>query len=270
MADLMWRRVLKSSAREAGAFARQAVLLPRDTLAPVVPRDVAAGDHVVVFLHGLFASAGVLRPMRQRVGRHPRIHTAAFSYLPGPGAQAIADRLDELLTLLPSAALIHLVGHSLGGIVARYHAVKASDPRIISTIALASPFGGVRGAKLLGFEGARDIDPDSPLLRELRLDATAHIPHLSIIAGADMVTRDPVAHALPSGELVVLPDLGHNTVLFDREAISLVERRVLEIRRKLETAHVSRTAAEGAEDAPQEPGGDPSSWPERKWVNRSF
>lgn len=218
---------LLTGAREAGAFARQAILLPRDAFTPVVPRDVQADDHVVVFLHGLFASAGVLRPMRQRIERHARIHAAALSYPPGPGAASVGAKLKTLLATLPEQCSIHLVGHSLGGIVARHYAVTVDDARISSTIALATPFGGVAAASVFGFEWARDLHPDSEVLRRIRLAQPSRpIPHLSIVAGADML-GSPIAHALPSGDVIVLEGLGHNTVLFDRDAIAHVERRIL-------------------------------------------
>lgn len=229
-------RALRSTANEAGAFVRQAWLLRQDVRAPVVPTEVAASEQVVVFLHGLFATAGVLRPMRRRVGRHDGVHTATLTYPPGPGLDAISDRLRALCDQLPGDARVHLVGHSLGGIAARFYAVTAGDPRVVSTVALGSPFGGIRGASLLGFAGARDLDPDSLPLRRIRLHAHARgederqVPHLSIVAGADAFVRSPASHVLAGAESVVLEGRGHNTLLFDREAIRLVERHVLAYR----------------------------------------
>ena len=223
---------LAAASREVLAFARQALLLRHDTAAPVTPADVAPGDDVVVFLHGLFASAGVLRPMRAQIMRHLGMHAAALSYAPGPGVDAIASRLALLLHDLPATARIHLVGHSLGGIVARHFALEAADARVVQTISLASPFAGVPRAAWLGFEGARDLDPDSPLLRSLRLRSGAHaVPHLSIIAGADSLVKSPIAHALPGGDVTVMKDRGHNTLLFDEEVARVVERRILDRRR---------------------------------------
>ena len=76
---------LKTTGRELAAFARQAWLLRHDVARPIVPRGARPGDHVVVCMHGLFATAGVLRPLRRRLDRHRGIHTAALTYPPGPG-----------------------------------------------------------------------------------------------------------------------------------------------------------------------------------------
>jgi pimeloyl-ACP methyl ester carboxylesterase len=222
------RSALEIAAREALAFARQGWLLRHDTSEPVIPRDVARGDDVVVFLHGLFATAGVLRPLRAAVAKHERVHTATFTYLPGPGVREIARRLGDLVATVPEGARIHLVGHSLGGVVSRWFALEAKDRRIAQTISMASPFAGVKGAAWLGIESVRDLHPSSAVLRSILLhpDAAA-IPHLSIIAGADSLVDAPRTHALPGGDVVVLEHRGHNTLLFDEEVARLVERRIL-------------------------------------------
>ncbi len=229
--------------REAVAFARQAVLLPRDVQRPLLPADDAVGpdDDVVVFLHGLLASAGVLRPLREHVTRHPGVHGAALSYAPGLDVDALADRLGELLAQLPAHVRLHLVGHSLGGIVCRYLAAHRPDPRIVQTISLASPFGGVRAASVFAVRGVRDLAEGSAVLRALRL-ARCAVPHVSIIAADDGVAGCPIQHALPGFEVVVLDRVGHNALLFDARATGHVERRVLDVRH---AARAARAAAGG-------------------------
>lgn len=222
---------LEVAAREALAFARQGILMRHDLRAPVIPEGVRAGDDVVVFLHGLFATAGVLRPLRAAVSRYPAVHTAALTYFPGPGVEAIAARLRGVLAALPAGARVHLVGHSLGGIVARYFALEANDPRVVQTISLASPFAGVPSAAWLGLDSGRDLHPKSRVLRRVRLHPRAGvIPHLSIIAGADTLIDAPVSHALPGGEVLVMEARGHNTLLFDAEVARAVVQRILERR----------------------------------------
>jgi triacylglycerol lipase len=212
---------------EALAYARQATLLHLDVARPVVPEGVTDGDDVVILMHGLFATAGVLRPLRQAIARLPAVHTATFTYAPGPDVEALCDELARLAAALPPAARLHLVGHSLGGIVARVYAHERHDDRVAQTISLASPFAGVPGAAALSFGSARDLDPQSPLLRRVRIQASsAGVPHLSILAGADNVVRPPLAHALPGGDVIVLEGRGHNALLFDDEAARLVKERI--------------------------------------------
>jgi len=224
------------AAREAMAFARQGMLLRHDVAHPVIPQGVAAGDDLVVFLHGLFATAGVLRPLRAAIGRHVfpdgRLHTAALNYFPGPGVATIAERLRELVAPVPRGARIHLVGHSLGGVVARYFALEADDARVVQTISLATPFAGIASAAWLGLETGRDLHPRSAVLRRIVVHPdAARLPHLSIVAGADRLVETPVAHALPGGDVRIMEGRGHNTLLFDDEVARAVEARILERRR---------------------------------------
>ncbi|WP_437512217.1 esterase/lipase family protein [Sorangium sp. So ce1099] len=247
-----WLRAAAFAAtgREVASFARQAVLLPYDTLAPVIPAGTRDGDDVVIILHGLFASAGVLRPLRTAIERHAAasrapsrpgsvrveapagsVHTATMSYAPGPGVEVLSERLSAIVSALPDGVRLHLVGHSMGGIVCRFYAQEVGDPRIVQTISMASPFGGIPRAGLLGFGGARDLDVSSPILRRVLLGtARSSIPHLSIVAGADTLVRSPIAHALPGGEVRVMEARGHNTLLFDPEVATLVARRIVERR----------------------------------------
>src|SRR5262249_27617674 len=124
---------LRIMGREALAFARLATLLHRD-LAALHADHATADEDVVVLLHGLFATAGVLRPLRRRLEQQAGAHTASFSYPPGPGIPALAERLGALVAKLPEGVRIHLVGHSLGGLVARWFVQElGGDPRVVQT-----------------------------------------------------------------------------------------------------------------------------------------
>jgi pimeloyl-ACP methyl ester carboxylesterase len=197
------------------AWARQASLIHHDVLEPSLPARAQGGDDIVVLLHGLFATAGVLRPLRRALERHRGVHSAALTYAPGPGVEELAQKLGSLVRELPEGARLHLVGHSMGGVVARYFAQEIGDPRVAQTISMASPFAGIKRAALLGFGGAR-----SP-----------QIPHLSIIAASDVIVPAPISHALPGGEVALMEGRGHNALLFDAEVAGLIERRVLAVAR---------------------------------------
>jgi hypothetical protein len=63
---------------------------------------------------------------------------------------------------------VHLVGHSLGGLVARYLVQRlGGDNRVESLVTLGTPHGGTLWAHMLPTPLVRQLRPDSPLLREL-------------------------------------------------------------------------------------------------------
>lgn len=216
---------LRARGREALAFAKQASLIHHDFGARL-PQAATAGDDVVVLLHGLFATAGVLRPLKQRIEQETGFHTASFSYVPGPGVNSIAVELGNLVQRLPRGARVHLVGHSLGGVVARYFVQElGGDPRVQHTVSLGSPFGGTATARLMPGRAGRDIRPGSVLLERLCSDAASHpVPHLSISGAEDTLVLS--GSRLPGSEHIELAGCGHNGLLFDPRAAGLVVERI--------------------------------------------
>jgi pimeloyl-ACP methyl ester carboxylesterase len=206
------------------ATLKEIVLMPRD-LATVVP-DARAGDDVVVLVHGFLASAGVFRPLRAHLKRAGGVHVASFTHAPGPGINRIARRLGKLVDHLPHGARVTIVGHSLGGVVARYYVQElGGHDRVTQTISLGAPFHGIDVPRLL--IGA-DLHERSALLERLRAGAPAcGVPHTSIVGSDDTLVGVETA-MLGFGDVVVVPDRGHNSLLFCERVASLVLGRVKE------------------------------------------
>jgi pimeloyl-ACP methyl ester carboxylesterase len=211
---------------ETLATLRQACLWPRD-LGPVVPDACEEGQDVVVLLHGFFASAGVFRPLRARLeGAGARV--ASFTHAPGQTVRAIARALAHLVDEIPEHARVHVIGHSLGGIVARWYVQElGGHARVTQTISLASPFGGAPVARRFPFLVGADLHEDSSTLARLRRGPHAHrVPHTSIIAGEDHLVVPQRSGAFHHGDVFVMPGRSHNSILFDREVAELVTQRV--------------------------------------------
>jgi triacylglycerol lipase len=205
------------------ALLRELALVPRD-LVSVVPKS-RPGDDVVVLVHGFLASAGVFRPMRARLERQTTARVATFTHAPCAGIRRIARRLAEVVERVPLGTRITVIGHSLGGVVARWYVQEMDGhARVSQTISLASPFQGVNVPQLL--VGA-DLHEQSALLKCVRDRAHLFgVPHTSIVAAADSVVVGVDAACLGYGEVVVVPDRGHNGLLFDQAVAELVIDRV--------------------------------------------
>ncbi len=186
-----------------------------------------AGDDVVVLVHGFFASAGVWRPLKARLEAQGAC-VATFTHTPGATVRLIAKQLARVVDRIHVGARVHIVGHSLGGIVARWYVQEeGGHSRVTQTISLASPFGGAPAAQRFPILVGNDLLPYSHVLTRLRARALAHdVPHLSIGSPADRMVPAKVA-THHRHESVTVDGIGHNSMLYDDSVIELVVDRIL-------------------------------------------
>jgi triacylglycerol lipase len=155
----------------------------------------------------------------------------AIAYTPfGTSVDELADRLVievERMLSQTGADKVHLIGHSLGGVViAQAIASGRLAGRVDTIVTLGAPFGGSPWAHLAPFGGILPALRDgSPLLRRL---ASTPLPEgvrwLAITATLDMVvpgSRSVPAH--PEVETVTVGGVGHlGMLLSPRVAGSIV------------------------------------------------
>ena len=219
-----WIAAAEAACREAAALVRQTPLMPLDLAWQPLGRSSSCPD-IVVVLHGLFATAGALRPLRRKIERATGFPTVSFTFEPGCDVATLAHRLSVLLTDAPRDARVQLVGHSLGGVVARYFVqVAPCDARVVQTISLGSPFAGTRAASIVPRFVSRDVAVGSRVLDKIerRWRLGAHVPHTSILASHDQLVAPRWSAAYPHGDVIVANARGHNALLFDGEVARLV------------------------------------------------
>lgn len=133
---------------------------------------VHAGGVPVLLLHGLVDNRSVFAVLRRQLRRKGFRHVEAMNYpVLTSDIRAAAARLAERVEVVcaeTGADRIHLVGHSLGGIVARWYVQQmGGDARVETLVTLGSPHAGTTAAKVLPISVVRQLRPGSDVLAAL-------------------------------------------------------------------------------------------------------
>ena len=212
--------------REATAIAIQGGLMLRACVRkPAAP----VGDRVAVFIHGYLSAGAAFDPMRRYVERVIGISTLDFTYGPLATFESVADRFAEHVErFVPASSTVSLVGHSLGGIVARWFLQEQGGiERVDKLVALATPHAGTRAARYVLGTLRDTLEPGSYVLERLaaRRATCSDVPHVAIVAGQDRLCDPPQsAAALEDAEVVWFHGVGHNEMLFDVRVHQAVAR----------------------------------------------
>ena len=160
--------------REAGREAAE-----RFTLSdlPPVQRGLLMGDVVaagtpILLVHGLVDNRSIFTLLRRALRRRGFGRVLTLNYSPFTqdvrSAAARLARLVETTCEETGYERVHVVGHSLGGVIARYYVQRmGGDARVHTLCTLGSPHAGTSAARLLPQRLVRQLRPGSPLLQEL-------------------------------------------------------------------------------------------------------
>ena len=134
--------------------------------------DVVAAGTPIILVHGLVDNRSIFTLLRRALRRRGfgRILTLNYSPLT-QDVRGVAARLADLVERTCEETgyeRVHVVGHSLGGIVARYYVQRlGGDARVHTLCTLGSPHSGTYAAKLLPQGVVRQLRPGSDLMQEL-------------------------------------------------------------------------------------------------------
>lgn len=151
-------------------------------LAPVqrglVIADVEAAGTPILLVHGIVDNRSVFTLLRRGLIRRGfgRVSTMNYSILTGDIRVAAARLAEEVEALVEETGYerIHVVGHSMGGLIARYYVTRlGGDARVHTLVTLGSPHAGTYTAYGWDSPLTRQLRPGSPLLRELEQPVTA-------------------------------------------------------------------------------------------------
>ncbi len=138
--------------------------------------DVVAAGTPILLVHGLVDNRSVFTVLRRALRRRGFGRVLTLNYSPFTSdVRTAAAQLAALVEKTCEATgheRVHFVGHSLGGVVARYYVqVMGGDARVHTLCTLGSPHSGTWAAHLLPSRLVRQLRPGSALLAQLAAPA---------------------------------------------------------------------------------------------------
>lgn len=142
----------------------------------LLTRDAFAAGTPILLLHGMIGNRSSFVVLRRALRRRgfQRVVTVNYQVVTQDIRQAAAElgRSIEVLCEASGHDQVHVVGHSLGGIIARYYVQRlGGDARVHTLVTLGSPHQGTRPAGLVPHAVGRQVRPESDLIKELRQPA---------------------------------------------------------------------------------------------------
>jgi triacylglycerol lipase len=220
-------RAARTALAEWGMSALLSVLRPAGFFA--LPG--AAGPRPIIVLHGYAMNRANFLALAFRLRAAGLGPVFGFEYWTlgriAAGARQLGWFVDEVRAAT-GAAEVDLVGHSMGGVVARYYVtLGGGDPYVRNVITLGSPHAGT---DLGGFgigHPARELVLGSKLVQRLgAAQPLAHTKLTTILSHADALVPAAQQPQIMGAERVELTDLGHVSLLGSRRVANEVIARL--------------------------------------------
>ncbi|MFE9676000.1 esterase/lipase family protein [Streptomyces sp. NPDC006259] len=127
----------------------------------------------VVLLHGFIDNRSVFVLLRRSLAQHGRHRVESLNYSPLTcdiriAAELLGRHIEEICERTGSSR-VDVVGHSLGGLIARYYVQRlGGDARVRTLVTLGTPHSGTRVAPLASAHPiVRQMRPGSEVIEEL-------------------------------------------------------------------------------------------------------
>jgi pimeloyl-ACP methyl ester carboxylesterase len=138
----------------------------------LVISDIEAAGTPILLVHGMADNRSVFTLLRLGLRRRGFGHmtTMNYSILTGDVRVAAAQLAEEIEAIVAETGYerIHVVGHSMGGLIARYYVTRlGGDERVHTLVTLGSPHHGTYLAYAWNSRIMQQLRPGSPLMQEL-------------------------------------------------------------------------------------------------------
>lgn len=134
--------------------------------------DVEAAGTPIILVHGVIDNHSIFTVLRRGLSRRGFGRVISLNYSPlTDDIRRVSRRLAMLVETVcreTGYERVHIIGHSMGGIISRHYIQHmGGDERVHTLVTLGSPHGGTAYAKLLPHSIARQLRPDGDIISEL-------------------------------------------------------------------------------------------------------
>ncbi|WP_433783614.1 esterase/lipase family protein [Actinomycetospora sp. CA-101289] len=224
--------------RPSGTFAHHRTEALSPSQRSLVVADLDASTTPVLLVHGIVDNRSIFAVLARSLRRRGFgvVHAVNFSVLTAfTGDIRVAARElghhVERICASTGADRVHIVGHSLGGLMARYYVQRlGGDARVDTLITLGTPHRGSLIAHFLPpTRVPQQLCPGSDLVRELDEPAPGCRTHVvAVWSKQDQLIIPQSAARLEHPDLnvseVVLEHVGHLSMTIDPDVVHLVTR----------------------------------------------
>jgi len=203
--------------------------------------DPLAARIPVLLVHGLVDNRSVFSVMNRGLRRRGFTHVCSWNYSPlltdiARGADDLGRHIEGICEQTGHDR-VHVVGHSLGGLISRYYVQKrGGDRRVESLVTLGTPHHGSVWAHVVPTPLIRQLRPASPVIRELDEPAPGcRTPITAIYSDLDQMVVPTSSgrcdHADLQARNVLVRGVGHMSLPRDRRVVDEVATTLAGVRR---------------------------------------
>lgn len=191
--------------------------------------DVEAAGTPILLVHGMVDNRSIFTVLRRSLQRRGFHRVLSLNYSPLTGdvrtaAERLAAEVEEICADT-GFERIHVIGHSMGGLISRYYVqCLGGDARVHTLVTLGSPHGGTLPAYLVPHRLGRQLRPGSDVVRELAAPAPGcRTRFLAVWSDLDqMMVPKPNAridHPDLHARNVLVRGVGHMSLPIHRRAV---------------------------------------------------
>ncbi len=205
----------------------------------------------IVLVHGYFHNRSGFMDMSKELRRRGFRWIHGMNYNPfGASVPELAARFGryvEDIRRVAGSQHVYLVGHSLGGVIARWYVEQLGGHKIVDTVVtIGAPHHGTYAAYLGLGQAAKDMRPGSDVIETLAMGMRKRkTTYVNLYSDLDFLIVPSSSAVLPDRPNVhnhLIEDIGHTSLLLSDELVEQVCRHLEKVERKSRMRRLSATA----------------------------